>query len=263
MIPKIIHYCWFGNGPKDSKSLECMSTWKKLLPDYQIKEWSEKDLDKIDNPYVKEAYQSKKWAFVSDYFRLYALYLEGGIYFDTDVEVKKSLDEFLNLDFFIGSEKHGKDKHLGTAVIGAKKNSPIIQKLLSVYEDIHFIKNDGSFDMTPNTVRLIKPLKEMGFKEVYTETSPICLNEQNIIYPINYFSKESTNSYTVHHFVASWTDAVITKNEWHFSLFGKKIAVYRFKIQKPKEFKYPESMSKKLIDWNYKKKYKLLIGNEK
>ena len=256
MIPKIIHYCWFGNNPKDSKSLECIETWKKLLPDYQIKEWSEKDLEKTDNIYVKEAYQSKKWAFVSDYFRLYALFHDGGIYFDTDVEVKKSLDEFLDLEFFIGSELHGKSKHIGTAVIGAQKSSPIIQKLLSVYDNILFIKKDGSFDMTPNTVRLVAPLKECGFQKVYTDTAPIYLNDKNVIFPIHYFSKESETSYTVHHFLSSWTDAVVTKNEWHLNLWGKKLGIYRFKIQKPQEFKYPESMSKKLLDWNYKKKYK-------
>ncbi|MBQ8250295.1 MAG: Stealth CR1 domain-containing protein [Alphaproteobacteria bacterium] len=262
MIPKIIHYCWFGNNPKDPKSLECIETWKKTLPDYQIKEWSEKDLEHINNIYVEEAYQSKKWAFVSDYFRLYALSQEGGIYFDTDVEVKKSLDEFLDLDFFIGSEQYGKSKHIGTAVIGAQKGSPIIKKLLSVYDDIHFIKKDGSFDMTPNTVRLVKPLKEYGFEKVFTDSEPIYLNDKNVIFPTNYFSKECATSYTVHHFLSSWTDSVVKKNEWHFNLFGNKYAIYRYKIQKPQDFKYPESMSKKLLDWNYKKKYKLLIGRE-
>ena len=74
MIPKIIHYCWFGEGEKDSKTLECIATWKKYLPDYQIKEWSNKDLALVNNQYVTEAFQAKKWAFVSDYFRLYALY---------------------------------------------------------------------------------------------------------------------------------------------------------------------------------------------
>lgn len=262
MIPKIIHYCWFGGGEKDAKSIACMSTWQKMLPDYQIKEWSEKDLEKIDNAYVKEAYQAKKWAFIADYFRLYALYHEGGIYFDTDVEVKKPLDEFLELDFFIGSEKYGKSQHLGTAVIGATKGSKIIEKLLSVYDDIHFIKKDGVYDMTPNTVRLIKPLKECGFNEVYTEDSPIYLDEKNVIYPINYFSAESEKSYCTHHFVASWRDNFVCKNKWQFHLFGKDIFIYRYKIIKPDKFKYPQSMTKKLIDWNYKKNYKILIGQE-
>lgn len=262
MIPKIIHYCWFGGGEKDAKSLACMETWQKMLPDYQIKEWSEKDLEKVNNAYVKEAYQAKKWAFVADYFRLYALYHEGGIYFDTDIEVKKTLDEFLELDFFIGSEKYGKSQHLGTAVIGAIKGSKVIKKLLSVYDDIHFIKKDGVYDMTPNTVRLIKPLKECGFNEVYTEDSPIYLDEKNVIYPINYFSAESEKSYCTHHFVASWRDDFVCKNKWQLHLFGKDISIYRYKIQKQNKFKYPQSMTKKLIDWNYKKNYKILIGVE-
>ena len=116
MIPKIIHYCWFGGNEKNPEILECIASWKKYLPDYEIKEWSEKDLEKVDNAYVKEAYQTKKWAFVSDYFRLYALYHEGGIYFDTDVEVKKSFNEFLNLSFFIGS--------INLIVFGVVSNEP-------------------------------------------------------------------------------------------------------------------------------------------
>ena len=260
MIPKIIHYCWFGGNEKNPEILECIASWKKYLPDYEIKEWSEKDLEKVDNAYVKEAYQAKKWAFVSDYFRLYALYHEGGIYFDTDVEVKKSFNEFLNLSFFIGSEKFGKSKHIGSAVIGAEKNSPVIQKMLSVYNDIHFIKKDGSFDTTPNTIRLIDPLKQCGFKEVYTDTTPICLDDKNIIYPITYFSQEDEKSYAVHHFAGSWHDPFILKDKCEFHLFGKNILIYRFKINKPAEFQYPHSKNSILVDWNYKKKYKLLIA---
>ena len=167
MIPKIIHYCWFGNNPKDEQTLKYIEGWKKLLPDYELREWNEKDLSKVNNKYVEEAYQSKKWAFVSDYFRLYALYNEGGIYFDTDVEVRKSFDEFLNLDFFIGSELFEKNKQIGKAVIGAKVKSPIIERLLKEYDDISFIMKDGSFDCVPNTRRLIKPLKELGFSELF------------------------------------------------------------------------------------------------
>ena len=124
MIPKIIHYCWFGNNSKSEKINFCMETWKKILPDYTIKEWSDKDLDLFeDNPYVMEAFKAKKWAFVSDVFRLYALYSEGGVYLDTDVEIRKSFDEFLDLDFFIGAEKNKSFESIGTAVIGSNKNN--------------------------------------------------------------------------------------------------------------------------------------------
>ena len=259
MIPKIIHYCWFGEGEKDSKTLECIKTWQKYLPDYQIKEWSEKDLGLTNNQYALEAYQTKKWAFVSDYFRLYALYHEGGIYFDTDVEVKKSFNDFLDLNFFIGSEQHGSHKHTGTAVIGAEKGSKVIQKLLSVYDNIPFIKKNGTFDITPNPVRLAKPLKEIGFKSLYSDEEPIYLDEKTVIFPVGILSKETNKSYAVHHFAGSWLDASVLKNQWKLELFGKKITIYRYKIRRKNEFQYPQPQNNILLDWDYQKKHKLLI----
>ena len=95
-IPKIIHYCWFGKGPKPELVLKCIASWEKYLPDYEIKEWNENNFDINSNIYCKEAYERKKYAFVSDYVRLYAVYNEGGIYFDTDLEVIKNMDVFLN-----------------------------------------------------------------------------------------------------------------------------------------------------------------------
>lgn len=106
MIPKIIHYCWFGNAAKNDKINFCMDTWRRVLPEYKIKEWSEKDLHYLEgNKYIEQAYALKKYAFVSDVFRLFALYKDGGIYLDTDVEVRKTLNSFLENNFFIGSEK--------------------------------------------------------------------------------------------------------------------------------------------------------------
>ncbi|EKT54174.1 glycosyltransferase family 32 protein [Providencia burhodogranariea] len=102
MIPKIIHYIWVGDNQKPQFVLDCIATWKKYLPDYEIMEWGNECLKIIDNAYAHEAYENKKWAFVSDYIRLYALYKHGGIYLDTDVEVTKNFDDFLALDFFSG-----------------------------------------------------------------------------------------------------------------------------------------------------------------
>lgn len=107
MIPKIIHYCWFGGAPKSAFIKKCMQTWKEKMPDYTWKEWNENTFD-IGNsiPFVKEAYKAGKWAFVADYVRLYALYTEGGIYMDTDVKVLKPFDDFLTYNFFSAHEKH-------------------------------------------------------------------------------------------------------------------------------------------------------------
>ena len=102
MIPKIIHYCWFGHGPKPELIQRCMASWKKYLPEYKLKEWNEEDFDVNCIPYVKEAYKQRRWAFVSDYVRLYALYHDGGIYMDTDEEVLNPIDRFLSLAAFSG-----------------------------------------------------------------------------------------------------------------------------------------------------------------
>ena len=103
-IPKVIHYVWMGKGTKSEFMLRCIDSWKKYLPDYEIVEWNEERFDVRSNPYTEEAYNCKKWAFVSDYVRLYALYTEGGVYMDTDVEVIKPLDRFLEHPAFSGFE---------------------------------------------------------------------------------------------------------------------------------------------------------------
>ena len=259
MIPKIIHYCWFGNNPKDEQTLKYIEGWKKLLPDYELREWTDADLSKISNKYAEEAYQSKKWAFVADYFRLYALYNEGGIYFDTDVEVRKSFDEFLNLDFFIGSELYEDNKQIGTAVIGAKKKSPNIAKLLKVYDNISFIKDDGKLDCTPNTQRLISPLKELGFIETYTDKEPIYKDKGNVIYPVQYFSKDTAESYAVHHFAATWIDDFSIKNKLSIKLKNKVIRLIKVDRNRPgKKFTF----SKGKVLWSSsqsKKKFHVLV----
>lgn len=106
MIPKIIHYCWFGKTPKSPFIKQCMKTWKDKMPDYEWKEWNENTFDINSVSFVREAYKAKKWAFVSDYVRLYALYTEGGIYMDTDVKIMRPFDEFLKYNFFSSHEKY-------------------------------------------------------------------------------------------------------------------------------------------------------------
>lgn len=266
MIPKIIHFCWFGGAPKSEVIEKCMQSWRNFLPDYEIKEWNEDNFPLLQtNSYVQEAYKAKKWAFVADVCRLYALAQEGGIYFDTDVEVRKSFDEFLQLDFFIGSEQNGTFQGIGTGVIGAEKNNKIIKNMLALYNDLHFVKADGSYDLLPNTTRLIPIVTQNGKYDFYTETQPIEIGKKAKIYPINYFCVDTVESYAVHHFEASWVEDYKLRNAWHLPLGNTyRLSLYRYKkMKKNAVFSYPYTLFKKLFELNYSKKWKILLEVEK
>ena len=143
MIPKIIHYCWFGGNDKSELVERCISSWKKYCPDYKIIEWNENNYNVNKNKYTKYAYERQKWAFVSDYVRLYVIYKYGGIYMDTDVEVVKNLDKFLKYESFSGFES---TKYIPTGIMGGEKNSRWIKYLLSYYDNKSFINEDGTLD---------------------------------------------------------------------------------------------------------------------
>ena len=205
MIPKIIHYCWFGHGQLPKLALKCIESWKKYLPDYQLKLWNEENFDINSNPYVKEAYEARKFAFVTDYVRLYALDQEGGIYMDTDVEVLKSLDNFLTLPAFSGFESAG---FVPTGIMASEKNGFWVNEQLSYYNERHFILPDGKFDMTTNTQIISGIMKSNGFNlknsyQVYKN----CMH----IFPYDYFSPLqygklfiTENTHCIHHFASSW-----------------------------------------------------------
>lgn len=229
MMPKIIHYCWFGDDPMGQNMLSYIDKWKEILPDYTFREWNNDDLKNVDNQYVKEAFLSKKWAFVSDYFRLFALYKYGGIYLDTDVEIKKNIDPLLKYDFFIGTEIYGKKKrhNLATAVIGAKKNNKIIKEMLDLYEKIHFIKKDKTLDLTANPARLLPILLQNGFDGHFNDTAPIFIKNNSVILPHNWLSTETSDSYFVHHFFGSWVEDLRYKDKFSFPWFNSSRIILR------------------------------------
>lgn len=208
MIPKVIHYCWFGGNPKPDTVIKCINSWKRFCPDYEIKEWNEDNFDINIIAYVREAFEHKKWAFVSDYVRLYALYNYGGIYMDTDVEVVKNIDQFLEHECFGGYET---DNIISSALIGCSKKNEWIGYLLSFYNNKHFVKKDGILDLTTNTLTISRMTEERYKIALDGEFTNI--DNKIIIYPKQYFCpklpgrskiKITSNTYAIHHFDCSW-----------------------------------------------------------
>lgn len=182
MIPKKIHYCWFGGNEKPQIVKECIDSWKSKCPDYEIIEWNENNFDVNISNYSKEAFDKKKWAFVSDYARLWIVLNHGGIYLDTDVKLIKSLDEVLNYDLFIASENN---KYIATGLgFGAKKGNKYVKKMLDDYEELHFV--DGTkMDMTPCPIRNTASLKEL--------INHFNMNEKTVYDNIVYYPKQFFN----------------------------------------------------------------------
>ncbi len=210
MIPKIIHYCWFGQGPKPELIQKCIASWKHYLPGYEIKEWNEDNFDLSLYPYAQEACEKRKYAFATDVVRLYALYHEGGIYMDTDVEVLKPLDAFLQYPAFIGYEA-SLAQGPGTAIMASEAHGIWVEEQLQYYKDKHFIKPDGSLDMTPNPQTVASIMRANGFK--FTGEYGVYKDHLHI-FPADYFCpltstrllKITDNTHVIHHFAGSWVE---------------------------------------------------------
>lgn len=208
MIPKIIHYCWFGKQSKSAQILKYIESWKKFCPDYKIVEWNENNFDLQCNAYVKEAYEAEKWAFVTDYVRLYALYNYGGVYMDTDVELIKNIDYFLRYTAFSGFEQ---EKQISTAIMGSEIHGEWIGYLLTYYKGRHFKLSDGSLDCTTN-VDIITNMTcvkyPISLDNKYQEINNVLtLFPKEFFCPKNYKTNEillTENTVCIHHFNASW-----------------------------------------------------------
>jgi len=202
MIPKKIHYVWVGGKDKPTEVVNCIESWKKYCPDYEIKEWNETNFDINKYKYSKQAYEQKKWAFVSDVIRLYALYTEGGIYLDTDVEAYKPLDEFLSNKAFTGFENVG---YPVTAVMGAEKGNPIIKQMLDYYKNKEF--TFGGFEKTEtNTMIMSNILEQNGIdrnRNEFQKTDNITIYPKDTFCP-NWW-EDKKESYTKHLMLGTWT----------------------------------------------------------
>lgn len=206
-IPRVIHYCWFGGAEKSKLMKKCIESWRIYLPDYEIVEWNESNFDIELFTFTKDAYKEKKWAFVADYCRVWVLYNYGGIYLDTDMEVLKNMDIFLNNEAFAGQED---EITIAAGILGSKKNNEFIYKIIQHYNLINF-KNykDKVIEITiPNIIT------KLAYEEGYKKSDSITTIDKYItIYPKEYFYPKrnsweradiSKNTYAIHHYEGTW-----------------------------------------------------------
>jgi len=214
MIPKIIHYCWFGGNPLPASAIKCINSWKKFFPDYEIKEWNEDNFDVNVVPYTKEAYEAKKYAFVSDYARFWILYNYGGLYFDTDVEVIKSFDDIVERGPFMGIEVEVSlnDKHQLVAPglgLGVNPGLGLYKEILEYYSLLHFFNSDGTFNQMTVVRHTTNILLKNGMQisNEIQEVAGIWIYPKDYFNPLNDNTAEliiTDNTRSIHWYTKSW-----------------------------------------------------------
>lgn len=225
MIPKIIHYCWFGGNPLPKLAKKCIKSWKKYCKGYEIREWNESNFDISTAPlYVRQAYEAKKWAFVTDYVRLYAMTTFGGIYMDTDVEVVAPLDQFLHHQAFSGFEDA---VHIPTGIMACEKDFPLFVEFLHYYDNASFLQPDGTLDTTTNVIIMTEKLLKKDFQPNgrYQVVDGFALYPCDVFCPLNCNDRSlnrTSNTATIHWFSASWYDEVQRKNHERWVKAAKK-----------------------------------------
>lgn len=246
MIPKKIHYCWFGGKSLNELGKKCLASWKEYFPDYEIIEWNESNFDINCCQYVREAYEAKKWAFVSDYARFKILYEQGGVYFDTDVEVIKSFDDILKKGNFMGCENEVSAVNPGPGLavapglgLAVAPGLGLIKEILEDYEKASFLNADGSLNLTTIVTRTTNILKRHGLTNINEIQTVAEVN----IYPREYFCpidmttgkiEITPNTYSIHRYAGSWESKrnLFRGKVYRFinKAFGKKAANIARKI---------------------------------
>ena len=217
MIPKVIHYCWFGGNMLPPLAVKCISSWKKYFPDYEIKEWNESNFDVNIIPYTQEAYQAKKYAFVSDYARFWILYKFGGLYFDTDVEVIKSMDDMIARGPLMGCEHEASDMSVASVApglgLGVNPGLGLYEEILKKYSTLHFMRKDRSFNLKTVVQYTTELLCEHGL--IGTKEIQFCAGVW--VYPKDYLCPKdfktgvmeiTENTLAIHHYDGSWVSDV-------------------------------------------------------
>lgn len=226
-IPKIIHYCWFGGNPLPPMAKKCIASWRKYLPEYEIIEWNESNFDINSITYTRQAYESKKYAFVSDYARFWILEKYGGLYFDTDVEVIRPINDIISKGAFMGVESQN-DKMITVAPglgIGAQKGHPLMKQLVNYYEGLSFFSQDGEICYTNVVEHTTCILKEDGLinEDVIQTCSGITIYPKDYFCPIDYTTRKlviTDNTRTIHHYAESWVPTSMRIKNAFFRIIG-------------------------------------------
>ena len=215
MIPKKIHYCWFGRNPLPESALKCIASWKKYLPDYEIIEWNEDNFYVFQTQYTAQAYQAGKYAFVSDFARFKILYEHGGLYFDTDVEVIRPFDDIVAKGSFLGFEINpGEEREYGAVNpglgMGAEPGLELYRKILEYYSKLQFILPDGTYNITDAVVNITtRELIRVGLRNRIGIQKVDCIS----IYPADYFNpfdditgkvNITDDTYSIHWYSKTW-----------------------------------------------------------
>lgn len=250
MIPKVIHYCWFGRNPLPPLAIKCIESWKKFFPDYEIKEWNEDNFDVNIISYTKEAYEAKKYAFVSDYARFWILYRYGGIYFDTDVEVIKSMDDIIAKGPFMGCENEANDVRVASVApglgLGVTPYLGLYGEILTKYESLHFLNDDGSYNLKTVVQYTTELLCEHCLKNInqIQECAGVWIYPKEYFCPKDYETKKLTitnHTRTIHHYEASWQNAALKFKHYFVKFIGPtltNVCVDIKKLIKRKQIKF-------------------------
>lgn len=225
MIPKIIHYCWFGGKMIPELAERCLESWKKYCPDYQIVRWDENNFDLNTNLYVREAFEAQKWAFVTDYVRLYVMYKFGGIYMDTDVELLANIDIFLQHKAFTGFED---ENQIQTGIMASEKGNKWVEKLLLDYDERHFII-DGVMDLTTNVTAITNVTRanyNIILNNSFQDLGDVVVYQRDYFCPKDHntgmLNFSSLNTVAIHHFNGSWISEEERELNNHTQFIKKK-----------------------------------------
>lgn len=237
MIPKIIHYCWFGGKELPESAKKCIESWKKYCPDYEIKRWDESNIDIHENRFISQAYQAKKYAFVSDYVRFKVLIEEGGIYLDTDVQLMKSLNDLLDKHAFMGFEKIGNTVS-GVApglIIGSEPHASFLYDMVNLYNQLAYFDEQSN----PIAKTVVKYLTDYLVEKGCIVEDRLQIVDDIVLYPSEYFCPKdyesgeihlTENTYSIHHYDSTWWEPKALYLKKLSEKYGKKKGLILYRL---------------------------------